>query len=349
MSRLLDPANPYGPRTEAGFLDEMNALTRFHLDGCPEYARIWPEFERAERLADLPWLHVGLFKHIAFRTTAEGIRHERTLKSSATSSGVPSLVALDRASSELQSASTQAIFRDFIGPGTRPLLVLDSSRSLLTRGEVSARVAAALSLRPLASEIHFLLEDASDPASMKWDALAELLANHDDLLLYGFTWVLWLAWVAAEMPDAVRDALAGKRIHFVHSGGWKKLDDLRVDRQTFDDRLLAGLRPDSRVIDFYGLVEQVGIVYPLCEAGYRHVPAWAEVLVRDPWSLDTLIGETGQLQLMNTLARGAPYHNVLTEDLGRIVAGDCACGRSGTRFELLGRVPQADVRGCANV
>ena len=349
MSRLLNQETPYGPRSEADFLEEMNDLTRFHLEGCPEYARIWSGFDRAGRLADLPWLHVGLFKHIEFRTTGEGIRHERTLKSSATSSGAPSLVTLDRASSELQSASTLAIFRDFIGEGTRPLLVLDSSRSLLTRGEVSARIAAALSLRPLASEIHFLLEDAADPGSMKWDTLEEQLAGQEELLVYGFTWVLWLAWGAAEMPGHIRDLLAGKRIHFVHSGGWKKLDAIRVDRQTFDNRLLAGLHPDSRVIDFYGLVEQVGIVYPLCEAGFRHVPSWADVLVRDPWTLEPLVGESGQLQLMNTLARGAPYHNVLTEDLGRIVAGDCSCGRLGTRFELLGRVPQAEVRGCANV
>ena len=349
MSRLLDQARPYGPRSETDFLEEMNALTRFHLGGCPEYARIWPDFDRARRLADLPWLHVGLFKHIEFRTTGEGIRHERTLKSSATSSGVPSLVALDRASSELQSASTLAIFRDFVGEGARPLLVLDSSRSLRTRGEVSARVAAALSLRPLASEIHFLLEDAADPDSMKWDVLAGQLASHDELLVYGFTWVLWLAWGATEMPAEVRELLAGKRIHFVHSGGWKRLDAIEVDRQTFDGGLLSGLHADSRVIDFYGLVEQAGIVYPLCEAGFRHVPVWADVLVRDPWTLDPLLGESGQLQLMNTLARGAPYHNVLTEDLGRVVAGDCPCGRPGTRFELLGRVPQAEVRGCANV
>jgi hypothetical protein len=224
----------------------MNALTRFHLGGCPEYARIWPDFDRARRLADLPWLHVGLFKHIEFRTTGEGIRHERTLKSSATSSGVPSLVALDRASSELQSASTLAIFRDFVGEGTRPLLVLDSSRSLLTRGEVSARVAAALSLRPLASEIHFLLEDAADPDSMKWDVLAGQLASHDELLVYGFTWVLWLAWGAAEMPAEVRELLAGKRIHFVHSGGW--LEETRRHRgRPADIRRRATLRPARRL------------------------------------------------------------------------------------------------------
>ena len=142
--------------------------------------------------------------------------------------------------------------------------------------------------------------------------------------------------------------LSGKRIHFVHSGGWKKLEDIQVDRETFDNKLLEGLHPDSRVIDFYGLVEQVGIIYPLCEHGYRHTPAWADVLVRDPWTLEPLSNEAGQLQLMNTLAHGAPYHNVYTEDLGRIIQGDCPCGRAGKRFELLGRVPKAEIRGCSN-
>ena len=349
MSRLLNPDRPYGPRSDADFLAEMNALTRAHIEGCPEYASIWPDFDRAESLADLPWLHVGLFKHIEFKTSGEGIRHERTLKSSATSSGIASLVTLDRASSELQSASTLAIFKNFVGENIRPLLVLDSSRSLLTRGEVSARIAAALSLRPLASEIHFLLNDAEDPGSMKWDALAEQLRHHDELLVYGFTWILWLAWGHASLPDEIRELLAGKRVHFVHSGGWKKLEEIQVDQQRFDGSLLSGLHPDSRVIDFYGLVEQVGIIYPLCEAGYRHAPAWADLLVRNPWTLESLVGQSGQLQLMNTLARGAPYHNVLTEDLGRIVPGDCPCGRAGKRFELLGRVPKAEVRGCANV
>ena len=348
MSALLDAAHPYRARSDADFLAEMNALTRSHLAGCPEYARIWPDFQAAQDVSELPYLHVGVFKHIAFKTQGEGIRHERTLKSSATTSGVSSLITLDQTSSQLQSASTLAILKDFVGGALRPLLVLDNSRSLVARGEVSARVAAALSLRPLATEMYFVLANANDENSIKWDLIADQLRTHDELLVYGFTWILWLAWGAADVPDEVRKLLEGKRIHFVHSGGWKKLEDSRVDRQTFEAQLLQGLHPDSRVIDFYGLVEQVGIIYPLCEEGYRHVPVWADVLVRDPWTLEPLVGESGQLQLLNTLARGAPYHSVYTEDLGRIVPGACPCGRSGKRFELLGRVPKAEVRGCSN-
>ncbi len=87
----------------------------------------------------------------------------------------------------------------------------------------------------------------------------------------------------------------------------------------------------------------------MCEAGYRHVPVWADAIVRDPWTLEPLVDVDGQLQLMNLLAWGAPYHNVLTEDMARIVTGECACGRSGRRFSFVGRIPKAEVRGCANV
>ncbi|MBF0256305.1 MAG: hypothetical protein HQL47_07560 [Gammaproteobacteria bacterium] len=349
MNRLLENAKPYGARSDAAFLAEMNALTQAHLQGCPEYARIWPDFRPAQRVEDLPYLHVGVFKQVDFKTQRPGIQHERVLKPSATTSGQASQIHLDRTSSELQSASSLAILKDFVGEHLRPLLVLDSSASLLARGEISARVAAAMSLRPISTGMHFLLAQANDAQSLKWNLLTNLLEKHDDLLVYGFTWILWQAWAAADWPEDIRQLLQGKRIHFVHSGGWKKLEDSRVAPQTFNASLLHGLHPDSGVTDFYGLVEQVGIIYPACADGYRHVPVWADVLVRDPWTLEPLIGETGQLQLLNCLAQGAPYHSVYTEDLGRIQPGACPCGRSGKRFELLGRVPQAEIRGCANV
>jgi len=93
----------------------------------------------------------------------------------------------------------------------------------------------------------------------------------------------------------------------------------------------------------------VGVIYPLCEHGMRHVPVWAEVLVREPYALRSVEDEPGQIQLMIVLAWGAPYHSVLSEDMGRILPGNCPCGRSGKRFELLGRMPHAELRGCANV
>ncbi len=347
MSRLLDKP-PFAPRDDAGFLAEMNLLSRFHLDGCLEYRRIWPDWSPATDIAGLPFLHVGLFKRLLLRTTSDTVQHRRTLTSSATTGSSPSQIVLDQKSSVLQAQSSLAILREMVGPEMRPLIVLDDARSLHRRS-VTARVAAAMSLKPLASEIHFVLDESVQPPVVRWDAVREILLHHNDLLVYGFTSILWQSWTSGQFPAEVRGLLAGKRIHFVHSGGWKKLESLSVTRETFDSRLLEGLSDGSHVVDYYGLVEQVGIIYPLCEHGYRHVPRWAGIVVRDPWTMEPLANTEGLLQSMNVLAYGAPYHNVLTEDLGRLVPGECSCGRAGRRFELLGRAPQVEVRGCANV
>jgi hypothetical protein len=348
MSRLLEQG-PFAPRNDAEFLAEMNELSRWHLQGCPEYARIWPDWKLALATEELPYIHVGVFKHILFQTRGAGIDFQRTLRSSATTGAQPSRIALDQRSSALQAQSSLAILKEMAGEQMRPLLVLDDARALRQRGEVSARIAAAMALRPLASEIQFLCDGLDENRQLRWQVVDEVLGRADDLLVYGFTSILWTAWAQGDMPPATRQKLAGKRLHFVHSGGWKKLEALAVDRIRFDAALLEGLAAGSRVVDFYGLVEQVGVVFPLCDAGFRHVPRWADALVRDPWTLKPLINESGLLQLMNVLAWGAPYHNVLTEDLGRIVPGECPCRRLGRRFELLGRVPKGEVRGCANV
>ncbi len=347
MTDLLDRP-PYGPRDEPRLLAELNALTRHHAAYCPAFARIWPDAAESPGLEELPWLHVGLFKRADLRTDFPGARRGRTLRSSGTS-GTPSRIELDEDSSRLQARSAAAILRDHLGNEPRPLLVLDRPEALREKGSVSARLAAAMSLRPLASEIRFVLRDPSDREAIAWEEVSGALAASSDLLVYGFTSVLWRAWAARPIPEALRGRLAKARVAFVHSGGWKRLEAEGVDAARLERELLSGVGAGSRVVDCYGLVEQIGILYPLCEAGFRHAPVWADVLVRDASTLAPLTGEAGMLQLVNVLARGAPCHSVLTEDLGRIVAGPCPCGRSGKRFELLGRVPKAELRGCANV
>jgi hypothetical protein len=344
MSALLQ-LPPFAARDEGAFLAEMNELSSWHLERCAPYRAMWPSACRTAHLADLPFVHVSVFKHLLLQSL--GTAHHRTLLSSSTSGTQPSRITLDAKSSELQTASSLSILKHLVGDSLRPLLVLDDARFLRQRGQVSARIAAAMSLKPLASEIHFVLDSSS--SSLNLESVRCVLEKHDEILVYGFTSVLWQAWAGADLAPELRSMLVGKTIHFVHSGGWKKLEALRVDRSTFDAKLLRGLSTRSKVIDYYGLVEQVGVVFPLCEAGFRHAPRWSGVMVRDPFTLRTLEAEPGMLQLMNTLAYGAPYHNVLTEDMGRLAAGPCPCGLPGTRFELLGRVPRAEARGCASV
>ncbi|MEO8430289.1 MAG: hypothetical protein ABI592_02190 [Acidobacteriota bacterium] len=347
MSALLERP-PFGPRDDARFIEEMNALTAHHLAWCPPFARVWPGWTPGADAASLPYLHAGVFKRGDLTTEFPGVRRGRFLRSSG-SGGAVSRIALDEESSALQARSAAAILADALGGGTRPLLVIDRAASLRERGTLSARTAAALSLAPLASEIRFLLDDPGPVGGIAWSRIADLLEREEEILVYGFTSILWQEWAERRRPADVAGRLARRKIVFVHSGGWKRLEAQGIDPKTLESRLLATAGPGSRVVDFYGLVEQIGVPYPLCVSGYRHVPVWADVVVRDATTLSSLAEETGMLQLVNVLARGAPNHSVLTEDLGRIAPGPCPCGREGKRFEMLGRVPRAELRGCANV
>lgn len=346
MSDLMQKA-PYGPRDDEQFLREMNMITDHHIRGCHEFSSIWKDWQRANKIEDLPFLHVGLFKKLDLKTESDEVRHERTLQSSSTS-GVSSKIHLDSFSSQLQSKSSNLILKEFLGDGKAPLLILDTAKSLRQRGVVSAKIAAAMSLREFATDMIFLLKD-ENAESMKEEMLEPILTEHDTMLVYGFSWMLWFAWGRRTFSKTTKDLLAGKTIKFIHSGGWKKLEAEQVSPTIFESTLLDGLGENSLVLDYYGLVEQIGIIYPLCEAGWRHVPNWANVIVRDSYTLEPLMDEVGQLQLLNVISWGAPYHNVLTEDIGIVSDSPCRCGRSGKKFQLLGRIPKSEVRGCSNV
>jgi hypothetical protein len=125
-----------------------------------------------------------------------------------------------------------------------------------------------------------------------------------------------------------------------------------VEKSVFNEGLakVFGCSP-NRVVDFYGMVESVGVIFPDCAEGNKHAPAFGEVIVRNLLTLDPVApGEQGVVQVCSVLPTSFPGHLLLTEDLARVIAYDgCACGRRGISFRFAGRVPKAEVRGCGNL
>jgi hypothetical protein len=142
------------------------------------------------------------------------------------------------------------------------------------------------------------------------------------------------------------------RVRILHSGGWKRLEQQAVTRDVFirDVASVFGCTED-RIIDFYGMVENVGVIYPDCALGNKHAPNFAEVIVRDPLTLTPVkAGERGLIQVCSVLPTSFPGFLLLTEDMAEVISYEgCSCGRSGTSFRFAGRAPRAEVRGCGNL
>ena len=319
-----------------------------------QYLEAWPiDYRAAESIADLPYLPVGAFKADPPLALVDREKIIRTLASSATTGQTPSRVALDAPTSRRMVKGVVAIASDFIGHRRRPYLVIDTAETLAGHGELGARAAAIRGLRPFATEmVCCLMSDGTGQPRIDERRLSGFAAKwrEQEVLAYGFTSVIWQHFVAPLRARGMN--LRMPKVRVLHSGGWKRLQDQAVTREAFAAAVAGVFGCEAeRVLDFYGMVENVGVIYPDCEYGHKHVPAFAEVIVRDPLTLRPVEeGQQGLVQVCSALPSSFPGFLVLTDDIAEVIRYDgCACGRRGISFRFVKRVPQAEVRGCGNI
>lgn len=344
-------------RHESTLMAALKQAMAYACERNPQYRNYiehWPvSYLAARRLADLPFLPVGVFKADPPLALISHGDVTRTLTSSATTGQVPSRIVLDSGTARRMTKGVTAVIRDFIGPARRPYLVIDAPETLASGGPLGARGAAIQGLRSFATNIVCCLcTDTSGNLEPDLDGLMECAASWKgtEVLVYGFTYVIWNSFVKVLKSRGISLDLPNVRV--LHSGGWKRLEHQAVTREVFTEGVAAAFGCTSdRVIDFYGMVENVGVVYPDCEFGNKHVPAFAGVVVRDPLTLEPVAaGGQGLIQVCSALPTSFPGFLLLTEDLAQIVGYDgCPCGRRGIYFRFIGRAPKAEVRGCGNV
>jgi phenylacetate-coenzyme A ligase PaaK-like adenylate-forming protein len=341
--------------------DALLALLKRELEYACErspkfsnYVRHWPvSLAAAEKIADLPYLPVSVFKANPPLSLVPASEIKRTLTSSSTSGQVPSRVVLDAATSRRMTKGVIAIIRDFVGAARRPYLVIDTQENLERQSELGARGAAIQALGSFATEIVSCLRvDSQGELAPDLEKLVASAAKwkEAEVLVYGFTYLIWTQLVQPLKRQGI--TLALPNVHVLHSGGWKRLEQQAVTRDIFvrDVAAVFGCSRD-RVIDYYGMVENVGVVYPDCAPGYKHVPAFADVIIRDPLTLAPVEpGQQGLVQVCSVLPTSFPGFLLLTDDMGVIIGHDgCGCGRRGMHFRFLRRVPKVEVRGCGNL
>lgn len=347
-------AAPYGlPQREKRALltERVRELTAHHYECCEAYRHVLdrifggPRALRFESLEEAPFLPVSLFKTRELRSVAPG-EIVKTLTSSGTSGRPVSRIFLDAATARLQARTLVKILQHFLGVARRPMVFLDHDGVVRDRRSASARGAAILGLLPFGRRPFFALDEemALDLAGLE-AYLAQ--TGGESPVLFGFTFMVWQYFVRA-LEEAGRRLSLPKAV-LLHSGGWKKLEALQVGPEEFRERIraVAGI---ETVLNYYGMVEQVGSVYLENPLHHLHAPIYSDVIIRDTNTLEPLPrGQAGLIQVVSALPESYPGHSLLTEDLG-VVEGcdDPATGMSGQYFRMLGRLPRADLRGCSD-
>jgi hypothetical protein len=347
-------AGPYDlPQADKRTLltERIRELTRWHYDRCELYHHLIDRIfggARAlefERLEDAPYLPVSLFKTRELRSVAPG-EVVKTLTSSGTTGQAVSRIYLDAATAQLQSRTLVKIMQHVLGVARRPMVFLDHAAVVQDRRSFSARGAAILGLLPFGRQPFYALRD---DMSLDLDGLESYLATRGGQrpVLFGFTFVVWQYFVEALERLGRRLSLADATL--LHSGGWKKLEALQVSPEEFRRRVQAVTGIEA-VINYYGMVEQVGSVYLENPLFHLQASNYSDVIIRDTNTLEPLPpGVVGLIQVVSALPLSYPGHSLLTEDLAVVEGCDNpVTGMHGQYFRVLGRLPRTELRGCSD-
>ena len=299
---------------------------------------------------DLPCLPVSVFKEFDLCTVPQE-QVVRVLKSSATTTGTPSKIYLDKPTAFRQSQALAATIMDVLGGHKRPYLVLDCQEVNSSGSTLTARGAALRGFMPFASSVTYALQQNGDGLKPQIEVLEKFFQQNEGkpVLVSGFTYIVWIDVIQRLREKGIR--FHHPEMRLFHSGGWKRLTELSVGKEEFAEGVAEafGCEPLD-VRDFYGMVEQVGVVFVDCEAGNKHTPNFAEVAIRDFLTLEQVQPrQSGLIEVLSALPTSYPGQALLTEDVGLFLGVDnCPCGRPGLFFRFHGRVAKAEVRGCGD-
>ena len=344
---------PYAlDRTEKSkILTQMLAdLTKYHYENCAPYKNIlnglgFNPYGEISSYAELPMIPVRLFKEMSLKSVPEE-NLAKSMTSSGSSGQRVSKIYLDRKTALSQQNIGVKITSGFLGIKRMPLILVDSPAIFKSRQAYTARSGAALFFSLFGSDRIFALKD---DMTLDIDGVKNFLDKHngEKILVFGFTFIVW-----AHLYTALKNA--NVKLNFndgilIHSGGWKKMESMKVSMEEFRQSLKEQCNI-GHTFNEYGMTEQSGTIYFECEHGFYHTSIFSDIITRRGADLSICdFGETGIIELVSVLPHSYPGHVLLSEDEG-IICGedDCACGRLGKYFKIKGRLKNAELRGCSD-
>jgi len=324
-------------------------LTQYHYKNCIQYKNIIDGvgFNVGDRqsYSEIPFLPVRLFKMFdLFSTPKENI--VKTMTSSGTTGQAVSKIFLDKETSLNQSKALTKIVSTFIGSKRMPMIIIDSPSVLKNRNIFSARGAGILGFSIFGTKRLYALDENMN---LDTDAVIDFIQQNQDtmIFLFGFTFMVYQHFVKEIKKKNLKIDLSNAIL--IHGGGWKKLVSESITSAEFRKTLnqLCGI---NSIHDYYGMVEQTGSIYMECKNGYLHAPVFSDIVIRRPHDFSVAsIGEEGIIQTLSVLPKSYPGHSLLTEDEGVLMGeDDCSCGRLGKYFKIIGRLKNAEIRGCSD-
>lgn len=352
MIEKFHPLQPYSlgkTEKEQLLLEQLRELTEMHRGKCVKYANYLDTIgycsDRARTLEEIPFLPIRIFKELNMKSISDE-NIFKTMMSSGTSGQKQAKIYLDKENAILQQKVLLRLLGDFVGPKRLPMLVIDSRATISDRRLFTTRGATIMGLDFMAKKMVFALDKEM---ALDVDALMEFVNTYgkERFLIFGFTFMVWQHLFDEIEKRKIKIDLSNA--YLLTAGGWKKLKNEAVSGEDFKKRgeSVCGI---THYVDHYGMAEQTGCIYAECEYGHLHASIYSDIIVRRYRDFAPAeYGERGFIQVLSALPHSYPGHSLLTEDEGIILGeDDCPCGRKGKYIQVLGRMKNAELRGCSD-
>lgn len=327
----------------------LTNLSRHHYEHCLPFKKMMDsvgfDLTKDYQYTDLPFLPVRLFKMFELSSVSKE-EVVKTMTSSGTTGQAVSRIFLDRDTAASQTRTLTKIVSSFIGTQRIPMIIFDSESVIKDRNLFSARGAGILGFSMFGSKRMYALNDQMELNIEQLQAFIEQYKS-ERIFMFGFTFMVYQHFYKELVKLGIKLDLSNAIL--IHGGGWKKLISEAVTSDVFRNKL-NDVCEIQHVHDYYGMVEQTGTIYMECEYGHLHAPVFSDIIIRRAHDFSvTEVGEKGIIQVLSILPKSYPGHSLLTEDEGILLGEDnCACGRLGKYFKIVGRLKNAEIRGCSD-
>jgi len=341
----------------APFMKHMKPAVSFHYKNCPEFKSICQSQgfspNKTYTLEDIPYIPVAMFKKFLFSSVPKSAI-VKTLFSSSTS-GTPSKIPLDNETINNQRNALIKILSHFFNNQRLNFIIFDTEATVKSiANELSSRGTAIRGMLPVAKKFSFILDKNLQLDFQKLEMVIASTNSQEPVCYFGFTWLLYTVFQQNKDKRQFLDffkKLKNQNNSVLHIGGWKKLTDIAVTKELFNTQIAQSFSLlQNRIIDVYGMTEQLGTIYPDCPYGYKHVPFYSDIIIRNTNTLEPVGNNTiGFIQLVSPLPHSYPGISILSDDLGKIMGTDsCPCGRKGKYFVFEKRSEAAELKGCGD-
>ena len=317
---------------------------KFYNELCAEKG-ITPDSVKQEGIHTIPLIPTSLFKkdNHDFVLTMPSEAIELEIQSTGTS-GRSSVTWRDSATVDNLALLLSSLYREYFGISKGFGMFLCPSPAELPE---MGMVQALNFLSGMLDDRHYLVNRYRFSTRKAVEILREWEGRQDRYIV-GPPFMIHRLLKYLANKEIVLQLEANSKV--IMLGGWKKFSGEQISRENFNNLCseFLGIK-SNQVRDMYGLIES-NILAIECEAGFKHLPLWVQVFIRDEKDEQRLADrrdQSGIITILDPTCLSYPSF-ILTEDVGRVEdVSPCKCGRSSQVLSFSRRKKGSEFNTCA--